>query len=247
MNPDPALRPAPVLFRLAQVRPWMWFGITGLFALAVLIDGVIIDSMPERKERLKDFHRMLRIAGFLPTWVFVGAVLACAAWGTQLFRQRVTEAVAVVLNSAIAGGLAALLKIVIRRPDIAKPNADGTYPPYEGWRVAPLGDEPWDGTDLCCPSEHSAISYGAVVMLARLYPRASIPLLLIGFGTAAMRVRQRGHHPSDTVVSLALALGVSILVPKMLAKLSTTKCGARLGLRALPDSVADAQAASSTT
>ncbi|MEO0478810.1 MAG: phosphatase PAP2 family protein [Planctomycetota bacterium] len=213
--------------KLAPIRSWMWFASLSVFVIALLLDGYILRSIPAPGNRLSDMQRLLRIAGYIPTWFVLVSAFVLASSGSRRRVRAMTVGGYVLMSAGISGGVAALLKIVVRRPDLRFGAG------YEGWETAPLGDRPFDGTDLCFPSEHVAVAFGATLMLARLYPGASPLLLALGFGTAVVRVREWGHHPSDTMGSLVVALGVVALVPCLMRRasraLSTDSAVAPLG------------------
>jgi membrane-associated phospholipid phosphatase len=200
---------ATVSVHYAPIRGWMWGAAVGLFALALFLDGAIIGSIGPAKPRLSDFHMMLRIVGTIPTWLIVFVAVAAATAHLPVARRIRAEFVLAILTGALAAACAAILKPLVRRPDLAPRG------PYEGWAWAPLGDEPWDGTDLCFPSEHAAVAWGVCVALSRMRPSLAWVLIPLGFGAASARVMSRGHHPSDVIGSLLVAMLVSGAVSRL--------------------------------
>ena len=197
--------------RYAPLRPWAWLAAAALLVAALLLDGTIIGYVREASPRLGDFHMLLRVIGTVPAWLVVFLVVAAVTAGSPAAARIRWEFVLAIGTGALAAGLAALLKPIVRRPDLAKSG------PYEGWAFAPWGDEPWDGSDLCFPSEHAAVSWGVCLTMARFHPQAAWAFLLLGFGTSCARVASRGHHPSDVAASLLVAMGASLLVERVRA------------------------------
>ncbi len=148
-----------------------------------------------------DWHRLLRILGYLPTWLILAGVFflidtrRIARMGFGLATSRV----GLTLFSVIpAGLLAELLKLLIRR--VRPDDADGEhiYMPWAGaW---------WQSGDLGLPSSHTAIAFAGMGMLAHVYPRAAPVLLLMAIGTGFTRVMNHTHFVSDASVGAVLGL-----------------------------------------
>ena len=204
--------------RFAPIPLVFWLATWAAFVCALCCDGLILDNLEPAGERLNDFHMMFRVFGTAPFWLVATAVVWLATVGLPQAAVTRGHMVVATFTGALSAGVAALLKPLVRRPDMADEG------PYRGWAWQPLGDEPWDATDLCFPSEHAAMSWGACVALGRAYPRAAPLFVLVGFGTAAARVKARGHHPSDVAASLLVALAVSCAISKVQCRLQARRC-----------------------
>jgi membrane-associated phospholipid phosphatase len=142
----------------------------------------------------RDWGRMLRIAGFLPTWAIVSAAIVLSAP-----RREATSSAARyrALSPAIAatvGGIAAeVLKLLLRRerPDTHA----GTYV-FRSW-----ADHPLSTSGLALPSSHALVAFSAAAMLARMYPRARWLWFGLAAGCALTRVLARAHFLSDVTLS----------------------------------------------
>ncbi len=148
-----------------------------------------------------DWHRLLRILGYVPTWLLAaGAFLlidtkraARLGWGMAVSR------VGLVLFSVIGSGvLAELLKLLIRR--IRPDDTDGVY------AFMPWAGQWWQSGDLGLPSSHTAIAFAGMGILAHLYPRAAVVFIAMACGTAATRFMNHTHFVSDTAFAAVLGL-----------------------------------------
>ncbi len=136
-----------------------------------------------------DWHRLLRVCGFLPTWLAIGAALA-------LVDRAWRRAGPLVLSAALSGLAAELLKLIVRRE---RPGAAGEY----SFRA--FSDDPLSTAALGMPSSHAAVAFGGAWMLARLHPRlAPVPLLLAA-GCGLTRVIDRAHFFSDVIAAAGVA------------------------------------------
>ncbi|HEB51935.1 MAG TPA: phosphatase PAP2 family protein, partial [bacterium] len=173
--------------------------------------------------RLNDLHMLLRSLGYIPAWLY--AVLVVFVWsrGHADGARLRFAGLALAFHTAVAGILAAVLKVLIRRPDMPQElrawdvvdDRGATLAHYPGWQWQPWGDEPWQAADLCCPSEHAAVAWGAMLAIARLRPSVAPLVLLLALGTAICRVRARGHYPTDTLGSLFTALAAAWLFDRL--------------------------------
>lgn len=140
----------------------------------------------------QDWHRLLRICGFLPTWL----ALAAALWLEDRHGRRAGFlAIAVTASGLIAN----LLKILFQR---GRPGAAGEYV-FHGFQGTW-----WDTAGLGLPSGHTAVAFGAAWALLRLFPRGGWIAVGLATGCGVSRVLERAHFFSDTV----LAAGVAWLV-----------------------------------
>lgn len=187
-------------------------------SIAAIVVGILVDPwvgsiVPDlRSRRFSDLHNLVRLAGYLPTWILIFATLWIAEADPAARRPHLRRGIFVVGTAGLAGLLAAALKILVRRPQPPK------LGPYEPWTFAPFGDAPFDGTDFGFPSEHAAVAWGAAIAWSRLHPQLAPVLLPLAFATGWSRVVARGHHPSDVLASSLVALVASLLVVALLRR-----------------------------
>lgn len=138
----------------------------------------------------RDWGRLLRVMGSVVFW----GPLAVAVWledRGRLSRRRGRPWL-LLLGPALAGGVAELLKIVLRRE---RPGLhDGAY------SFRPFAERLFDTRDLGLPSSHAMVAFGGATVLARLFPRAAPVGYLLAAGCAATRVMAGAHFVSDAMV-----------------------------------------------
>jgi membrane-associated phospholipid phosphatase len=110
----------------------------------------------------------------------------------------------VILATAIAGGLAELLKGLLGR---ARPLQTGEY------RFA------WLEPDVHLPgglaSSHAAVAFAGAIMLSWFVPAWRIPLLLLAYGCAMTRVVVGAHFVTDVYVGVLLSWGTCAVLWKL--------------------------------
>ena len=149
-----------------------------------------------------DLGRLLRIQGFLPTWIAVGAALVLVDWplkaagGAGAAFRRGTL---VLGSAALSGAVGELLKIVIRRE---RPGQSMGEYVFRDW-----ADRPFSTASLGLPSSHVIVAFGALAMLGLLFPRARPVWYALAVGCAFSRVAAHGHFMSD--VTLAAVIGIA--------------------------------------
>lgn len=177
---------------------WRALGITLVAtALTLLVDRWVYANVQNPSVYDHDWGRLLRVMGFGGTWVF-------AAWFVRAQEGRdparralaVRRAWLVFWSPVVAGALAELMKLVVRRERPAL--NDGLY----GFRD--FADRTWNGAGLAFPSSHAAVAFGGAAMLARLYPRARWVGYTLAAGCAITRVLARAHFVSDVVFAAGL-------------------------------------------
>ncbi|MFM9014622.1 MAG: phosphatase PAP2 family protein [Gemmatimonadota bacterium] len=194
--------------RVAPRDLWRALGITlALFALAWVVDREVYQRVSLPTVYDKDWGRLLRIVGFLPTWIAlaVGIVLA---EGTELVaRPRARRRGWLLFWGAAGSGIAAeLLKLTLRRE---RPG------PHDGLHVfRDVAERTFSSAGLALPSSHTMVAFGGAAMLARLYSRARWVGYILAAGCGISRVLHRAHFLSDVV----LAAGAGWLVAALIAK-----------------------------
>lgn len=162
-------------------------------ALSLLVDKAVFDVLHAPNVYGGDFGRLLRVMGFAGTWVALAVAVGLAEPVRATARRR---AWLLFWSPVLAGGVAELLKIVVRRERPAV--HDGLY----GFR--PWDERTWSAAGLAFPSSHVAVAFGGAAMLARLYPRARWVGYTLAAGCAITRVAARAHFVSDVVFAAGL-------------------------------------------
>ena len=171
--------------------------------LAHLVDWWAAAHLVFPKLANTDLGRLLRIQGFLPTWIIVGGALVLVDWplralgGTWAALRRGTL---VAGSAALSGAVGEVLKLVIRRQ---RPGQSlGEYV-FRDW-----ADRPFSTAGLGLPSSHVVVAFGGLAMLGLLFPRARPVCFLLAAGCAFSRVAAHAHFVSD--VTLAAVIGIAI-------------------------------------
>lgn len=112
-----------------------------------------------------------------------------------LYRSRFLRLVVVasLLGSLFTGGSANVIRALIGR---ARPSA----------KVAPGFYGPNLQAQLhSCPSGHTATAFGGSIPVAVALPPVGVPLMITAGCIAWSRMYNNAHHPTDIVISMALA------------------------------------------
>jgi membrane-associated phospholipid phosphatase len=179
-------------------------------AVGALVAATALDGWAYRTLFLPDVYehdwgRMLRVAGFLPTWAVVSAALLLnrrespppprgSRWGALL----------PLIAATVGGIIAEVLKLLLRRE---RPEAHAGAYVFRSWR-----DHPLSTGGLSLPSSHALVAFAAAAMLARLYPRARWLWYALAAGCALTRVLARAHFLSDVTLSAIIGWGVGAML-----------------------------------
>jgi membrane-associated phospholipid phosphatase len=168
-------------------------------ALAGLVLAHLLDGAAFRHVRLEDVYqedwgRLLRVIGFVPTWLLAAAALALHD-ATPLRRLHRARAGLLVLAPALAGGVAELVKLAVRR---LRPGELGEYV------FRPWTERTWSTGGLGLASSHAAVAFGAATVLARIFPRARAVWWALAWGCAFTRVAAGAHFLSDVVAAAVI-------------------------------------------
>jgi len=150
----------------------------------------------------RDWGRMLRVAGFAPTWL----VVAAAMW---LENRRDRAAVALIAAVAAAGVGAEIIKLLVRRE---RPEAG-----MMGYAFRSFADHPFDSRDFGFPSSHVMVAAGAAGALGHRFPRALPVLLGLAVGCGLTRLFAGAHFLSDVVAGLIAGVVIGTLTARRLA------------------------------
>jgi len=187
---------------------WRGLGITlVLFALARVIDREVYQRVTFPTVYHRDWGRLLRIVGFLPTWITLAVGIALAEGAEITRRPRARRRGWLLFWGAAGSGIAAeLLKLTLRRE---RPG------PHDGLHVfRDFAERTFSSAGLALPSSHTMVAFGGAAMLARLYPRARWVGYTLAAGCGLSRVLHRAHFLSDVI----LAAGMSWLVVALIAR-----------------------------
>lgn len=196
-----------------------------LMAVAVAVDGLVWQYLVNERVYEEDWGRLLRVMGFVPTWVLAavalwlverpvgagvghrGQQMARAGMGGidadrqqregKRARRRSLYLVGAVLLSGIVGEL---LKLVFRR---RRPGDVFELYDFRSW-----ADRPFHNGGLSMPSTHAVVAFGAAVALTKLLPRAWPVWWLLAAGCGLTRVLARAHYLSDIVMAALIAAAV---------------------------------------
>lgn len=190
---------SPTAIRTDSTPAWRALGLTAVaFAAACLVDQWAYQQLHDPKVYERDWGRMLRVMGFLGTWVALALTVALHE-GTEPARRALAKRRGWLLfwSAALGGVVAEVGKLLLRRerPEVH----DGAY----GFRA--FTDHPFSTSGLALPSSHVLVAFGGAAMLARLFPRARWVGYTLAVGCALTRVMARAHFVSD--VALAAGLG----------------------------------------
>ena len=111
-----------------------------------------------------------------------------------------------ILAPAVAGALAEVLKMLVRR---LRPVPDDFM--YQ-WR--PYSEDLLSTKGLGMPSSHAIVAFAAAAVLSRLFPRAWWLWYALAAGCAATRLLALGHFFSDTVVAAFLGYAVGVIMAR---------------------------------
>jgi membrane-associated phospholipid phosphatase len=160
-------------------------------AVAFLGDRWTYDHVVMANVYDKDWGRMLRIIGFVPTWM----AIALGFWlhERDLVPHARRKALLIVASPIFAGIVDELLKLVFRRE---RPGAhDGEYF-FRAW-----SERTFSTSGLALPSSHTMVAFGGAFMLAYLYPRTRWLWFALAAGCSLTRLLAHAHFLSDVVVA----------------------------------------------
>lgn len=170
---------------------------------AHLLDSWAWESLRDPRVNERDWGRLLRSAGYVPTWLFGAMALwltgrhAAARVGSGAVPALVRiDAWLLALVPALSGGVAELVKIAVRRLRPAAESAAYTFRPYDV--------DFWSTRGLGFASSHTAVAVGAAALLARRFPGSAPVWYALAIGCALTRVLAGAHYLSDTVGAAAL-------------------------------------------
>ena len=181
-------------------------GVTAvLTGLAWMADGWVYAYWYDPKVYDRDWGRLLRIIGFLGTWLALAVAIALQEGAEPARRVLAKRRASLLFWSAALGGLVAEVgKLVIRR-ERPEPN-DGVHA-FRDW-----ADRTWSSAGLAMPSSHTLVAFAGAAMLARVYPRARWVGYALAAGCGLTRVMARAHFLSDVVLAAGLGWAVAAVL-----------------------------------
>lgn len=203
---------------------WRALGWTTLaFVAACLADTWIYRNVHNPAVYDRDWGRMLRVTGFLGTWLAL-AIFVALQEGADVARRALAKRRAGLLfwSAALGGLVAEVLKLLFRRERPAI--HEGEY----GFRA--FSERTWSTAGLALPSSHALVAFAGAAMLARLYPRARWVGYALAAGCAATRVLARAHFLSDVVMAAGMGWIVAFaLTRRWPADAGTVTAGSSAG------------------
>lgn len=170
----------------------IWGGVlaaAGALALSLALDPWVWRNLSLAGIYERDWGRMLRVVGSLVFW----APLALAVWLTlrRADHPRPGRAALLFWGPALAGGVAELIKLAVRRE---RPGfADGEYV------FRDFAERTWSTSGLGFPTSHGMVAFGGAAVLARLFPGTAPVAYAMAAGCALTRVLAGAHFASDAV------------------------------------------------
>jgi membrane-associated phospholipid phosphatase len=190
----------------AATRRFLALSVLALL-LAHLVDGWASVHLVFPHLGNTDLGRLLRILGFLPTWIVVAAALVMTDWPLRAANGAWAawrRGLLVVGSATLSGAAAEVLKILIRRE---RPGDEAAGYVFRAW-----SDRTFSTAGLGIPSSHVMVAFGAFAMLARLFPRARPVWYLLAAGCAFSRVAAHAHFLSDVTAAAILGIIVAELL-----------------------------------
>ena len=184
---------------LTGVRWRAWILATmGAVALAHLADPLAWRLLRLDRVNDTDWGRLLRSAGYLPTW----GLAAILIWRHRPESATQRVAARYVVVSALAGGVVAeLLKLLFRR---GRPEAELFAYSFRAFTEAPLSTR-----GLGLPSSHTLVAFAAATAMGVLFPRTRWAWFAFAAGCALTRVLALGHFLSDVTLAACLGWGIA--------------------------------------
>jgi membrane-associated phospholipid phosphatase len=187
---------------------WRALGWTVLaFAGAMLLDKWVYDTIENPRVYDRDWGRLLRVMGFLGTWLALAIAVALQEGADPARRALAKRRAGLLFWSAAVGGLVAeVLKLLLRRerPEVHA----GEY----GFRA--FFERTWSTAGLALPSSHALVAFAGAAMLARLYPRARWVGYVLAAGCGVTRVLTHAHFLSDVVMAAGLGWVVAYVMTR---------------------------------
>jgi membrane-associated phospholipid phosphatase len=168
--------------------------------VAHLLDYTVFEYVRYPDVNSEDWGRLLRVMGFLPTWLIAAAALAMH---DRAEPRRFRRANLLFFAAALSGLAGEVLKLLIRR---LRPGETGEYV------FRAFSERTFSSSGLGMPSSHAVVAFGAAAMLSRLFPRAWPVWWLLGAGCGLTRILHGRHFLSDVVLAAIAGWAVAALL-----------------------------------
>ncbi|MCC6245599.1 MAG: phosphatase PAP2 family protein [Gemmatimonadaceae bacterium] len=190
---------------LRSPKQWLTFGVVAVTALvaAHLLDETAWKHWRDLKVNDRDWGRLLRSMGYLPTWLFIAAGVWLHDRGRPRWGWR---GGALVVAPLLGGTCAELLKMLVRR---LRPDPD-----VFGYVWRPFAEDFISTRGLGMPSSHVMVAFAGAAAMARVFPRGWWLWYLLAAGCAAARVLALGHFLSDAVAAALAGYVVGVLLSR---------------------------------
>jgi membrane-associated phospholipid phosphatase len=167
--------------------------------VSLVADRWVFDHVQMARVYDEDWGRLLRIMGFLPTWLAI-------ALGVWLHERGITEhakrrAWLIVASPIVAGIAAEILKLLLRRERPERHAGEYFFRSF--------GERTFSTGGLALPSSHTMVAFGGAAMLAYLFPRTRWLWFALAAGCGLSRILARAHFLSDVVVAAIAALATT--------------------------------------
>lgn len=180
--------------------PWGRVLVVMVVALVLshLADGLAWEHVRYPRVNDRDWGRWLRTVGYLPAWIFtaLGMWLTSRPGPGEPANGLGWRAGALVLSAALGGGLAELIKLIVRRQRPGAESAEYLFRPYDV--------DLWSTGGLGLVSSHAGVAFGAAALLARAFPGGRVVWYTLAAGCAMTRVMAGAHYLSDVVAAAVL-------------------------------------------
>lgn len=204
--------------RVERACVWVLLGTLG----AHLLDEPVWRWLTVHDERWlesRDWYQALRQLGYLPVWIVLGVVYGISDLRTRRRGgpNRGPRAVMVILAPLLAGVIAEVLKRTIgrERPPVFPVMTEQN--PLPDWPSTAYVYKPFlsawaDDANLGVPSSHTAVAFGALVMLGLMHRGARPVLWLLAAGCGISRILAGAHWLSDVYVAAVIGAASAALV-----------------------------------
>lgn len=182
--------------------------LTGLLVLTLADRWIFFAVRSDDADALKgkDWYQFLRTTGSLLTWIAIALTVGLhdAVSGRATPARR---GLLLLGAPGLAGAMAELMKILIPRQ---RPVNNGVGDGEHVWGM-PL-ERLFGVGNQGLASSHAAVAFGGAFMVARLFPGAGTPVMLLALGCAWTRMAAGAHFATDVYVAFWLAYVTSVLI-----------------------------------
>ena len=177
--------------RSRRLMPFLWIALTASACLSfACLDGPVSSWVRQHKftPTIKAALRVVRLPGSFPFTVVVMIAIAL------VLRRRLRDVIAPLAVCAIASASAGVLKIVFGRH---RPSAGDGPLAWIAFGARVRGD--FVPANLSFPSGDATLAFATATVLTALCPRGGPLAFGFAAATAAARVLQGVHYPSDVL------------------------------------------------